>query len=103
LAHQSLISIWVLYTEYRYAWSRQTVGISLAVVGVCSAIISGGLVGPYVRTFGERFSLSSGLFYGVLGFAGFGLLLPFCRRPFSPGLLFADTPNRFLDSRHAWV
>lgn len=73
LAHQSLPSVWVLYTEYRYGWSRESVGISLAVVGVCAALVSGALVGPYVKKFGERFSLSSGLFYGVLGFAGFGL------------------------------
>lgn len=73
LAHQSLTSIWVLYTEFRYGWSRQSVGISLAIVGVCAAIVSGGLVGPYVKKFGERFSLRSGLFYGVMGFAGFGL------------------------------
>jgi DHA1 family tetracycline resistance protein-like MFS transporter len=56
LAHQSLQNVWVLYTEFRYA-----------------AIVSGGLVGPYVKKFGERFSLVSGLFYGFLGFAGFGL------------------------------
>jgi len=43
------------------------------VVGVCAAIVSGGLVGPYVKKFGERFSLTSGLFYGTLGFVGFGL------------------------------
>jgi MFS transporter, DHA1 family, tetracycline resistance protein len=65
--------VWVLYTEYRYAWDTKAVGISLAVVGVCAVIVSGGLVGPYVKKFGERFSLVSGLFYGFLGFAGFGL------------------------------
>jgi DHA1 family tetracycline resistance protein-like MFS transporter len=73
LAHQSLQNVWVLYTEYRYAWDTKAVGISLAVVGVCAVIVSGGLVGPYVKKFGERFSLVSGLFYGFLGFAGFGL------------------------------
>jgi MFS transporter, DHA1 family, tetracycline resistance protein len=73
LAHQSLQSVFVLYTEYRYAWNTRSVGISLAVVGVCAAIVSGGLVGPYVKKVGERFSLVSGLFYGFLGFAGFGL------------------------------
>jgi DHA1 family tetracycline resistance protein-like MFS transporter len=73
LAHQSLQNVWVLYTEYRYAWNTRSVGISLAVVGVCAVIVSGGLVGPYVKKFGERFSLVSGLFYGFLGFAGFGL------------------------------
>jgi MFS transporter, DHA1 family, tetracycline resistance protein len=73
LAHQSLPSIWALYTEYRYGWNPRSIGLSLAVVGVCAAAVSGGLVGPYVKRFGERFSLVSGLFYGFLGFAGFGL------------------------------
>jgi len=73
LAHQSLQNVWVLYTEYRYGWNTRSVGISLALVGICAVIVSGGLVGPYVKKFGERFSLVSGLFYGFLGFAGFGL------------------------------
>lgn len=73
LAHQSLQNVWVLYTEYRYGWDTKSVGISLAVVGICGVIVSGGLVGPYVKRFGERFSLVSGLFYGFLGFMGFGM------------------------------
>lgn len=73
LAHQSLQGVFVLYTEYRYGWDTKSVGISLAVVGVCAVIVSGGLVGPYVKRVGERLSLVSGLFYGFLGFAGFGL------------------------------
>ncbi len=71
LAHNSLPSMWALYTEYRYAWSRRDVGNSLALVGVCAAIISGALVGPYVKRFGERRSVLSGLFFGTVGFAGF--------------------------------
>src|SRR6516165_5534908 len=73
LAHQSLPSVWALYTEYRYGWNPRSIGMSLAVVGGCAAVVSGGLVGPYVKRFGERFSVASGLFYGFLGFAGFGL------------------------------
>jgi len=73
LAHNALPSIWVLYTESRYRWTPRDVGLSLAAVGVCAAIVSGGLVGPYVKKFGERFSLLSGLVFGVLGFAGFAL------------------------------
>src|SRR5271166_5399046 len=73
LAHQSLQNVFVLYTEYRYAWNTRAVGNSLALVGICAVIVSGGLVGPYVKRFGERVSLVSGLFYGFLGFAGFGL------------------------------
>jgi DHA1 family tetracycline resistance protein-like MFS transporter len=71
LAHNSLPSMWALYTEYRYAWSRRDVGNSLALVGICAAIVSGVLVGPYVKRFGERRSVLSGLFFGTVGFAGF--------------------------------
>src|SRR2546426_720705 len=71
LAHNSLPSMWALYTEYRYAWSRRDVGNSLALVGVCAAIVSGVLVGPFVKRFGERRSVLSGLFFGTVGFAGF--------------------------------
>jgi DHA1 family tetracycline resistance protein-like MFS transporter len=73
LAHNSLPSVWALYTEYRYTWSHGDVGLSLAVVGVCAAIVSGALVGPFVKRFGERRSLLSGLLFGTLGFAGFAL------------------------------
>jgi MFS transporter, DHA1 family, tetracycline resistance protein len=71
LAHNSLPSMWALYTEYRYAWNRRDVGISLAFVGVCSALVSAVLVGPFVKRFGERFSLVAGLLFGTLGFVGF--------------------------------
>jgi MFS transporter, DHA1 family, tetracycline resistance protein len=73
LAHQSLVTVWALYTEYRYAWSRQDVGLSLAVVGVSAATVSGVLVAPFVKKFGERHSVLAGLMFGTLGFLGFGL------------------------------
>src|SRR4029077_4592483 len=73
LAHNSLPSMWALYTEYRYAWSRKDVGNSLALVGVCAAVVSGVLVGPFVKRFGERRSVISGLLFGTMGFAGFAL------------------------------
>ncbi|GAC1681817.1 MAG: TCR/Tet family MFS transporter [Candidatus Acidiferrum sp.] len=71
LAHNALPAIFVVYTEYRYAWNERVVGLSLAVVGICSAIVSGGLVGPVVKRFGERRSLLAGLVFGILGFVGF--------------------------------
>src|SRR5216684_4210328 len=73
LAHQALQNVFVLYTEYRYGWNTKSVGISLALVGVCAVIVSGGMVGPYVKKLGERIGLMSGLLWGVLGFAGFAL------------------------------
>jgi DHA1 family tetracycline resistance protein-like MFS transporter len=73
LAQNSLPSMWTLYTEYRYAWSHLEVGVSLAVVGISAAVVSGALVGPIVKRYGERRSLLAGLFFGTLGFVGFGV------------------------------
>jgi MFS transporter, DHA1 family, tetracycline resistance protein len=73
LAHQVLPTIFVLYADYRYGWSERTIGLSLAAVGVCVSLASGLLVGPFVKRFGERFSLLSGLAFGFLAFMGFGL------------------------------
>jgi len=73
LAHVSLPSMWALYTEYRYAWDRRDVGLSLSIVGASAAIVSGVLVGPFVKRFGERRSLLAGLFFGTVGFASFAL------------------------------
>jgi DHA1 family tetracycline resistance protein-like MFS transporter len=73
LAHQVLPSIFVLYADYRYGWSERTIGLSLAAVGVCVSLASGLLVGPFVKRFGERYSLLSGLTFGFLAFTGFAL------------------------------
>ena len=73
LAQQSLPAVFVLYTQYRYAWTERDVGLALAVVGVSTSIVSGLLVGPFVRRFGERRSVLSGLTFGTLGFFSLGL------------------------------
>jgi DHA1 family tetracycline resistance protein-like MFS transporter len=71
LAHQVLPSVFVLYADYRYGWTERTIGLSLAAVGVCISLASAGLVGPFVKRFGERKGLLYGLMFGVLAFLGF--------------------------------
>jgi MFS transporter, DHA1 family, tetracycline resistance protein len=73
LGQQSLPSIFVLYVDYRYGWSERMIGFSLAVVGVSVSVVSGGLVGPFVKRFGERGGLLFGLLIGAVAFCGFGL------------------------------
>ena len=80
LAHASLPSISVLYMQYRYGFDERMVGLTLAVVGVCSMLVQGTLIGRTVKRLGERRTLILGLGFGVLGFAVFGLA--------STGLLF---------------
>jgi DHA1 family tetracycline resistance protein-like MFS transporter len=73
LAHQVLPSVFVLYAGYRYGWQAQTVGLVLALVGICNIAIQAGLVRPVVARFGERRALLAGLFFGAAGFAVYGL------------------------------
>src|SRR5215468_4714514 len=60
LAHVVLPSTSVLYLSYRYGWDVRTVGLTLAIVGVCSMVVQGLAVGPIVRRFGERRALLLG-------------------------------------------
>ncbi len=72
LAH-NVFSIWTLYAIYRYAWTPGYVGRSLAVVGICTGIISGGLTSRMVKRFGERRTLYIGQFFGATGMFVAGL------------------------------
>jgi DHA1 family tetracycline resistance protein-like MFS transporter len=73
LAHAVLPATMVLYTGYRYGWDERAVGLALAVVGICSAAVQGGLVGPLVRRFGERRIMLAGLLCGSAGFMVYAL------------------------------
>jgi DHA1 family tetracycline resistance protein-like MFS transporter len=73
LAHSSLPNIGVLYMMYRYSWTERTVGFVMAIVGLCSMIVQGGLIGVTVKHLGESKAMLFGLVFGVAGFAAFGL------------------------------
>jgi len=73
VAQEVLPRTFVLYANYRYGWGEQTVGFTLATVGICSGLVQGVLVGRIVPRIGERRSLLIGLLFGVFGFAMFGL------------------------------
>jgi DHA1 family tetracycline resistance protein-like MFS transporter len=68
-----VFTIWALYAMYRYAWNQTMVGISLAIVGICTAAISGGLTGRVVAWLGERRTLYIGQFFGAVGMTISGL------------------------------
>lgn len=73
IAHEALPSTFVLYAGERYAWQERSVGLALAVVGVCAAVVQVGLVRRVVDAFGERRTLLLGLVFGSCGFWLFAL------------------------------
>lgn len=64
-------AIWSYFTEERFNWSPQTIGLSLALFGVTMAVVQGGLLRYVVRKFGERNAVIYGQFFD---FFAFGLL-----------------------------
>jgi DHA1 family tetracycline resistance protein-like MFS transporter len=73
LAHVVLPSTFVLYAGYRYGWDVRMVGLTLAIVGVCSMVVQGMAIGPMVKLLGERRALLLGLACGALGFLVYGI------------------------------
>ncbi len=63
----NVFSVWALYSIYRYDWNQKWIGYSLMLVGICTAIVSGGLTGRMVKRFGERRTLYIGQFFGASG------------------------------------
>jgi MFS transporter, DHA1 family, tetracycline resistance protein len=73
LAQQILQAVWALYTQARFDWLPLQIGISLAIVGIMTGVVQGGLVRIAVRRLGEEKSVLVGLLFNVLGFVAFGV------------------------------
>jgi DHA1 family tetracycline resistance protein-like MFS transporter len=50
-------TIWVLYGADRFGWDPLTIGTSLAVFGVATAVAQGGLTGMFTKRFGDMGTL----------------------------------------------
>jgi DHA1 family tetracycline resistance protein-like MFS transporter len=72
VAHE-VFNVWALYTIFRYAWREGTIGVSLALVGACSIVVSSWMVPTMVSRLGERRTLYIGQFFGALGMVFAGL------------------------------
>jgi DHA1 family tetracycline resistance protein-like MFS transporter len=65
LAIQAQHSIWPYYTQFRYGWSPQEVGLSLGLVGGLAVLVNGMVVKRAVRFLGEGRTLQTGLLMGA--------------------------------------
>ena len=54
-------TVFVLSTILRFGWGPTQNGTALALVGVCGAVVQGGLVRPIIRRLGERRTAMFGL------------------------------------------
>jgi DHA1 family tetracycline resistance protein-like MFS transporter len=72
-AHESLPSMFVIYTTYRYHWGAQLTGIALAAIGATSTFVSAVLIGWMVKRLGDRHTLFLGMGFGIAGFALYAL------------------------------
>jgi len=90
LSHHATQSTWTYFSMLRFGWSEAMVGFSLAIVGVCVAVVQGGLTRVVIPRFGEKKSVYIGLLFYMFGFLGFafaptGWLLLVMIAPFALG------------------
>jgi DHA1 family tetracycline resistance protein-like MFS transporter len=75
LAFAGMESTFALWAMRQYAWGPAQIGYVFTYVGLLSAAMQGGLIGPLTRRFGEERLLMGGLALIALGL----LVLPFAR------------------------
>ncbi len=88
LGAQAVQSNWNFFTIHRFKWTEQTVGASLAVVGLLVGLVQAGLTRVVNPLLGNEKSIYAGLFLNMLGltlfaFATqswmmFAILIPYC-------------------------
>jgi DHA1 family tetracycline resistance protein-like MFS transporter len=74
LAQNALQSTWVLLTTFRFDWGPLQNGLSLAVVGILTVIVQGGLVRVLVPKLGERRAILVGLTISVISMTLYGMI-----------------------------
>jgi MFS transporter, DHA1 family, tetracycline resistance protein len=88
IASHAVQSNWSFYTIYKFNWTPEIVGYSLAVVGVLIAFVQGFLIRKIIPRLGQVKSIYLGMSFSALGLLLFGLaseswmmfafLIPYC-------------------------
>ncbi len=72
-AQNSLLNVYVLYTDYRYHWSSRAIGLTLALLGAITVLYGLVLVRRASRLVGDRRAVQLGLFGGAVGYLIFAV------------------------------
>ncbi len=73
LAQSVYVSVWAYAAIERYGWNEAEIGLSLALVGISSAVVQGTLVGPTIRRIGERRTAIASLAIACLSAVGYAV------------------------------
>lgn len=73
IAHDANPSTWSYYTIEKFDWGPTQIGWSLAFVGLCMAVVQGGLIRLVIPRLGEVRTVVVGFLFASFGFLGFGL------------------------------
>ena len=71
LSHHATQSTWTYYTMFKFGWDEAMVGISLGVVGICVAVVQGGLTRWCIPKMGLTNAVYLGIGAYIIGFLGF--------------------------------
>ena len=66
-------AIWAYWGMAKFGWSPAMVGLTLAIFGIITAAVQGGLTGPLVKRFGEYRMAMFGLIFSGIGALGYAL------------------------------
>ncbi len=67
-------SIWSYFTQARFGWSAQTIGLSLGLFGIMMAIVQGGMIRLILRVLGDRKTVIYGHFFDIAAFAAIAVV-----------------------------
>ncbi len=107
IASHAVQSNWAFYTMFKFNWTPEIVGYSLAVVGVLVAFVQGFLIRKIIPKIGQKKAIYLGTSFSSLGLLLFGLaskdwmmiafLIPYClggiSGPALQGIISAQVPS----------
>lgn len=67
-------AIWAFWGTARFGWSEGMIGATLALYGLCAALVQGGLAGPAVRLLGEAQVVLMALVLGTVMALAYGVV-----------------------------
>ena len=59
-------SIWAYFTQARFGWGPDIIGVSLAIYGISSALVQTVLIRVLLRRWGERWTVVQGLLFDII-------------------------------------